>query len=904
MKRLFNYLIVPAIILSLCGAASAINIDNFDNDSSIADQSGVADSTWWKPTGEITLSVNLSTTTTYGASAASLKVEYNKTSDRMAYFGAGDLAATGNVHNLSGHTYFSCRVYGKVKIMAKFKKWASDYSTSELSIQEATNETGWTKLTWDYSEIDWYNVDPTNVGDILFYPQPGYKESGTFYLDNLTLGPETADASSNQKNLLLDDFNDGKNPNKFGGTSGIWPDDRVMKTNYFNVVPEQVRGREGYSLQLWYGAEFNNATEPGWWTSLEKYNLSNYSTLSFWVIGTSGLETFRVGLKDLSGQETKLNVTEFLEKGITTAWQKVIVPLEVFSNVNLEQVDNLSITFPAWSTGMLFIDDIVFSSTMTGCSFNNFNDGADTNALAGYQSGLGAGSFGYYADTNSHSGSYCAKIAASNSLLTSTTFGSMIDDFDDGIDPNFFGGINLNKFDGGHHGSTVSYTNAVYRGASGQSLKNEFDVSGSAADDAGIYFFLDAAGFGGSRDCSAYTYLTFWIKSDAAANGASVRIGLKDDTNDEPKYIVTGITTDWQWVSIPMSTFTAINLNFDKSKVQLLSFAFKQDLGAPFAGTVYIDDVEFRPGFDGGWITLPTRDISACEKLTFWTRGTGVEKLRIKLQDSSSDSNEYGAASATEAITIPAVWTKQEIALSNFTGIDRTRMNAIHFITPRGCDIFYIDDIKFEDSASPVIPAGLAVNGYDLKDSTVFTLHNVISGSADSYVEDGSLEAVRFEYSSDGITWATAGTDYDVSDKTYSVGWNASDLLGYSGYHFRAVSQDVYGNETASISTVDHSFINTPVLVYPNPFYPARGTMMLHFLQIPRNAVLKIYTLSAELICTRADDGYVGDSFANDGKISWDGKNNSGNPCASGIYLYNVILNESKYAGGKFVIIK
>lgn len=899
MKKLFNYLIIPALIFLLCGSIFAINIDDFENDLSLGDQDGVADANWWTPSGEITRSINTDTTYTYNNSSASLKVEYNKVDDRWAFFGAGDLVKVGNVHNFSGESTISCWVYGRVKIMVKFRKWGSEDSTSDLSVQEATNATGWTKLTWDFSKVNWGSVDPNNIGDIIFYPQPGYKESGVFYIDNLTLGPDTTSLSSSQKNFVLDDFNDGRDPNNIGGISGVWPDDRVMKVLYLDSVPEQIHGRTGNSLLMWYGAEYAHSGDSGRWTNLERSNLSNFSALSMWIVGADGGETVRIGLRDLTGQETIVNVSDYLSSGITKSWQKVIIPLSAFTNVNLEQLEGTSIRFDAWHRGMIFVDDIVFHSTMTGCSFNNFNDSADPNAFGGYQGNLEDGVIEYFTDAG---GSRCCKVTSNNPLTLDTTGGSMVDDFRDGDLDNFFGENNwFWKTDP----ATISTVAAA--GYVDDAWGLVFNTVGQKCG-----FALNTA----DRDVTKYTTLEFWVKG--GAGGEKFAVGIKDGNGIEPKlrvdgstYITDGtVTTSWKRVKIPLadivSSGTAINSSFSLSEADLVSITFDDEFGSPKSGTVCVDEIEFRPGIDGGWMTLNGADISACDKLTFWANASGCEKLRIKLQSNPSsfvESNEYGV-SDDEAVTLANGWNKYEIALSNFTGIDKTNMNAIHIIAPRGCDVFYIDDLRFEDSSSPTAPTELKVNGVPIQDEVVFTLHNVLSATADSCNEDGTLEAVRFEYSSDGITWCTAGTDYDINDNTYSAGWNASDFIGNSGYYFRAVAQDVYGNETYSATTYGHSFIGTPVLVYPNPYYPYSGTRMIHFLQIPKNAVVKIYTLSAELICTRSDDGYCGDEHANDGKLSWDGKNNSGNLCASGIYLYNVILNKKKYASGKFVIIK
>jgi len=67
------------------------------------------------------------------------------------------------------------------------------------------------------------------------------------------------------------------------------------------------------------------------------------------------------------------------------------------------------------------------------------------------------------------------------------------------------------------------------------------------------------------------------------------------------------------------------------------------------------------------------------------------------------------------------------------------------------------------------------------------------------------------------------------------------------------------------------------VQVYPNPLRPGRGHSGVNFTQLPPDSTLKIYTLAGEKI--RALSGNT------IGLATWDGKNESGQPVASGVYV-------------------
>jgi len=400
-----------------------------------------------------------------------------------------------------------------------------------------------------------------------------------------------------------------------------------------------------------------------------------------------------------------------------------------------------------------------------------------------------------------------------------------------------------------------------------------------------------------SHNVSGSDYVLFWVKG--VIGGEVFYVGLKDTNSNEHKVPVTdylsAITTYYQEVAIKTSHFT----NVDMTTLDNFSITFRNDYGGPSTGTVYIDDLQF--GRTGGWMTLNSFDASYHGKFSFWVKGD-TTTLGVVLQEAGgTDSKVVEVSVTTES------WTSHEIALSQFTGIDVSNLNAIHLALPPYGKTVYVDDIKLlgsGDTSNPSSPTNLKCNGEPVTDSFTFSISNVLSVNANSYSQDPTIEGVRFEYSPGGSKWYTIGTDYDVDDNTYAVGWGASNLVGQSGYKVRAVAQDVSGNKSGELCTSNHGFESAPVFVYPNPFYPYENTQRIHFLEIPADAILSIYTLSGELICTLEDDGDYADEHANDGKISWDGKNSNDAYVASGIYLYTVTKDRELVDRGKFVVIK
>ncbi|MCS7151204.1 MAG: CIA30 family protein [Endomicrobia bacterium] len=95
----------------------------------------------------------------------------------------------------------------------------------------------------------------------------------------------------------------------------------------------------------------------GWICLLDKLNAEGYEFLTFRVKGEQGGEKFELGLKDASGQETKLQIEKYAT--ISTQWKQVKIPLSEFKEVNLSSLENISIGFNEYhGRGTVYIDDI------------------------------------------------------------------------------------------------------------------------------------------------------------------------------------------------------------------------------------------------------------------------------------------------------------------------------------------------------------------------------------------------------------------------------------------------------------------------------------------------------------------------------------------------------------------
>lgn len=91
------------------------------------------------------------------------------------------------------------------------------------------------------------------------------------------------------------------------------------------------------------------------------------------------------------------------------------------------------------------------------------------------------------------------------------------------------------------------------------------------------------------------------------------------------------------------------------------------------------------------------------------------------------------------------------------------------------------------------------------------------------------------------------------------------------------------------------------VKAYPNPFYPGR-TESCTITGIPpaaKEIKLNIYTITGELVKSFEADELVADSFGSSfgNCVKWDGRNDHGRPCASGIYIYYLKCDRQEKVG-------
>ena len=87
--------------------------------------------------------------------------------------------------------------------------------------------------------------------------------------------------------------------------------------------------RSDGALRLAYDVT-KTASYAGYYSLIPQADLSPYGAVTFLVKGAGGGETARAGLRNAANAETKIAIGQYLPQGVTTAWQRVTMPLAAF----------------------------------------------------------------------------------------------------------------------------------------------------------------------------------------------------------------------------------------------------------------------------------------------------------------------------------------------------------------------------------------------------------------------------------------------------------------------------------------------------------------------------------------------------------------------------------------------
>ncbi len=392
----------------------------------------------------------------------------------------------------------------------------------------------------DYSFMLDQNPDtiPDDIGEGLVTSKIYDLVPGTYYFHvkakdrpgNWSLATHFPMTIGQPASMLINDFNDGQDPNEVGGYSGVWESgNATCQVSYYNTDLNNVYGQEGCSLRISYDVT-KAGSYSGYWAATY-IDLSDYKALTFWIKGAAGGENLRVGLKDSSYNESKVLIEDYLSSGVTASWQKVVIPLSAFRQVsNRTAMDSISFSFynnlgnP--TSGAVYVDEVRFEKTIDPIIVSTFNGATNQNALGGnfetFTWDIATISCGYDSNSSYNNSSYGYNITYS------------------GVVP------------------FVSY--AVWK-----AHFNKLDVS-------------------------IFNSLSFYIKG--SIGGEKPNIYFVSNDNSIRKFVdierYVNITANWQRVNIPLLDFIKQGVDLSSLNELQVSFEWEQ-----MSGTIYLDDIQF-----------------------------------------------------------------------------------------------------------------------------------------------------------------------------------------------------------------------------------------------------------------------------------------------------------------------
>ena len=94
-------------------------------------------------------------------------------------------------------------------------------------------------------------------------------------------------------------------------------------------------------------------------------DLSKYKTMTFYIKGEKGGETFELGLNDVISNKREDavfvgSIYRYLPKGVTTEWQRVTVPLSDWFGPDLSRVYSIVFHFNETGKGAFWVDEVAF----------------------------------------------------------------------------------------------------------------------------------------------------------------------------------------------------------------------------------------------------------------------------------------------------------------------------------------------------------------------------------------------------------------------------------------------------------------------------------------------------------------------------------------------------------------
>lgn len=373
---------------------------------------------------------------------------------------------------------------------------------------------------------------------------------------------------------LLDNFNAGIVTNAWNCATGAFSKSGTTAscTVSYPNNPAIVYGGTGRSLQLDYNIADTNSY-AGYFSQLGGGSLTSpvaYTAISFYVRGAVGGEFFKIQLKNNSAtlypfgatsyyrNTAAVYITDYLDGGVTTAWQKVTIPFHNFANLDgWSSMIEFNIVFEnaqssingSLAQGAIYIDNITFETgAVSAVRVDHFGDKLGVCALGG--------NMGTSIDSG---GTISYDFSNASNEYSLYPYGLS---------------LNYNVANGGAWAATY----LIFGG--GQDINTDPQTSQSG------WIAIP-------HDFSAYNHLYLVVKGRSGTeNPKEMKVELVD--NAGTKFVtLLNITTAFQAYKIPLTAFPGL----DKTSIKQLTFVLEGDrigdAGGNKTGFVLVDSVQF-----------------------------------------------------------------------------------------------------------------------------------------------------------------------------------------------------------------------------------------------------------------------------------------------------------------------
>jgi hypothetical protein len=157
--------------------------------------------------------------------------------------------------------------------------------------------------------------------------------------------------------LLIDDFNDGIDPNELGGFSYIYAHKGAKCKASYYLLKSDNSSTNDYCLKISWQTPVSSDAGCGFSTKVLDIQKADYLTFS--LKANSSLKGVRLAIKDMNQKEAMMPLNRYTTSNST--WQEVIIPLSDYKGLDFSRISSLTFVFsPHTPEGSFLIDDIEF----------------------------------------------------------------------------------------------------------------------------------------------------------------------------------------------------------------------------------------------------------------------------------------------------------------------------------------------------------------------------------------------------------------------------------------------------------------------------------------------------------------------------------------------------------------